>query len=99
MKEGTMDSFDFREFEGRLADWLAQGYRVLADDVDGELRITVMYVATEGSSGSEREQEFWPMTGEIVQLLERSGVQVVRALAGPRSWAGTHPADLDEILS
>jgi hypothetical protein len=39
------------------------------------------------------------MTGEIVQLLEGNGVQVVRALAGPRSWAGTHPADLDEILS
>jgi hypothetical protein len=94
-----MDSYDFRDFEDRLAQWLTQGYRVLADDVDGELRITVMYVATEGSSGSEREQEFWPMTTEIMQLLEQSGVEVGRALAGPRSWAGANPADLDEILS
>ncbi len=93
-----MDSSDFRDFEDRLAHWLTQGYRVMADDVDGELRVTVMYVAAEDSPGSERAQEFWPMTAEIAQLLERNGVEVGRALAGPRSWAGPHPADLDEIL-
>lgn len=93
-----MDSYEFRDFEGKLTHWLTQGYRVLADDIDGELRITVMYVATEGSQGSEREQEFWPMSSEIVQLLERNGVGVSKALAGPRSWAGAHPADLEEIL-
>ena len=94
-----MDSLEFREFEAKLTHWLDQGYGVMADDVDGELRITVMYVATEGSPGSEREQEYWPMTAEIVQLLRGNGVEVSRALAGPRSWAGTHPADLEEIMS
>jgi hypothetical protein len=93
-----MDRLDFREFEARLAHWLARGYRVLADDVDGELRLTVMYVPVGASAGSEREQEYWPMTAEILQLLESNGVEVSRALAGPRSWAGTHPADLEEIM-
>jgi len=94
-----MDRYDFRDFESKLTHWVSQGYGILADDVDGELRITVMYVATEGSPGSEREQEFWPMTDEIVELLERNGVEVSKALAGPRPWAGPHPADLDEMLS
>jgi hypothetical protein len=77
---------------------LARGYRVLADDVDGELRITVMYVPAGGSVGSEREQEYWPMTAEIVQLLTDNDVEVSRALAGPRPWAGAHPEDLEEIM-
>ena len=94
-----MESLDFREFEAKLDHWLARDYRVLADDVDGELRITVMYVATEGSTGSEREQEYWPMTAEIVQLLDDRGVMVSRGLAGPRSWAGAHPDDLEELMS
>ncbi len=93
-----MDQTDFREFEARLTHWLARGYRVLADDVDGELRITVMYVPSEGAAGSEREQEYWPMTAEIVELLETNGVEVSHALAGPRPWAGAHPADLEEIV-
>jgi hypothetical protein len=92
-----MDSVDFREFEARLTHWLAQDYRVLADDVDGELRVTVMFVASGDSPGSEREQEYWPMTAEIVQMLGENGVEVSRALAGPHSWAGIHPADLEEI--
>jgi hypothetical protein len=52
-------------------------------------------VSREGGAGSEREQEFWPMTAEIVQLLSKNGIVISRALAGPRSWAGTHPEDLD----
>ena len=94
-----MDESDLKEFETKLSHWLDRGYRVLADDVDGELRLTVLYVPTEGSPGSERAQEFWPMTAEIAQLLERSGVVVSHALAGPRSWAGPHPDDLEEIMS
>jgi hypothetical protein len=93
-----LQTSDFREFEARLTHWLARGYRVLADDVDGELRITVMYVPSSGSVGSEREQEYWPMTAEIVQLLTDNGVEVSRALAGPRPWAGAHPEDLEEIM-
>jgi hypothetical protein len=94
-----MDRSDFIEFEARLTHWLARGYRVLADDVDGELRITVMYVPSGSTSGSEREQEFWPMSAEVVQLLSDNGVEVSHALAGPRPWAGAHPADLEEIIS
>jgi hypothetical protein len=94
-----MDTSDFGEFEAKLTHWLAQGYRVLADDVDGELRLTVMFVPAGGDVGSEREQEYWPMTAEIVQLLGQHGVEVSRALAGPRSWAGAHPADLEETTS
>jgi hypothetical protein len=99
MKGAAVDLGDFRDFEARLTHWLARGYRVLADDVDGELRITVMYVPTGGSAGSEREQEYWPMTAEVVQLLDDKGVAVSHALAGPRSWAGAHPADLSDIMS
>ena len=51
-----MDGSDFREFEAKLTHWLARGYGVLADDVDGELRITVMFVPAGGDVGSEREQ-------------------------------------------
>lgn len=93
-----MDRWDFGEFEAKLTHWLARGYRVLADDIDGELRITVMFVPAGADAGSERDQEYWPMTAEIVQLLNHNGVEVSRALAGPRSWAGTHPADLEEIM-
>ncbi len=93
-----MDRTDFRDFEGRLTHWLQSGYGVLADDVDGELRITVMFKAGGGATGSEREQEYWPMTAEIVELLAANGVEVSRSLSGPRSWAGTHPAELEEIL-
>ncbi|EFK96604.1 hypothetical protein LDC_1369 [sediment metagenome] len=88
-----MDPVVLREYEAKLTDWLAQGYQLLADDVDGELRLTVHYVSREGGSGSEREQEFWPMTADIVQLLSANGVTISRALAGPRPWAGPHPED------
>jgi hypothetical protein len=88
-----MDPYLLREHEAKLADWLAQGYQLLADDVDGELRLTVLYVAREGAVGSERHQEYWPMTAEIVKLLEDNGITISRALAGPRPWAGPHPED------
>jgi hypothetical protein len=90
-----MDPFLLREYEVRLEDWLAQGYQLLADDVDGELRITVNYVAPATGIGTEREQEYWPMVPEIVELLGTHDIQISRALAGPRSWAGAHPEEWD----
>ena len=88
-----MDPEVLRECESKLQDWLVQGYRVMADDVDGELRMTVHFVSREAGSGSEREQEFWPMAPEIVEMLSANGVEINRALAGPRSWAGSHPEE------
>jgi hypothetical protein len=88
-----MDPFILREYEAKLSDWLTQGYQLLADDVDGELRLTVLYVSREGATGSERQQEYWPMNAEIVKLLTSNGIVISRALAGPRSWAGPHPED------
>lgn len=88
-----MDPMTLREYEAKLNKWLTHGYRLLADDVDGELRITVHYVAHNGAVGSEREQEHWPMVPEVVELLEQNGVPISRALAGPRPWTGPHPGD------
>lgn len=82
-----------REYEAKLDDWLAQGYQLLADDIDGELRLTVLYVPPGDTVAKEREQEYWPQTPEIVQMLGGSGVAISKALAGPRSWAGPHPED------
>jgi hypothetical protein len=86
-----MDPEILREHEAKLNDWLSQGYRLMADDVDGELRITVLYASPEAESLSEREQEYWPMTPEIVGLLADNGIEISKALAGPRPWAGPHP--------
>ena len=88
-----MDPMLLREYEAKLDDWLAQGYRLLADDVDGELRVTVLFVSPGAATVKEREQEFWPQTPEIVHLLAGNGVVISKALAGPRSWAGHHPED------
>jgi hypothetical protein len=82
-----------REHEVKLDDWLLQGYQVFADDVDGELRLTVHYVTREAEAGSERQQEYWPMVPEIVGMLAKNGIEINRALAGPRSWAGYHPEE------
>jgi hypothetical protein len=90
-----MDPMIFREYEARLDAWLAQGYQLMADDVDGELRLTVHYFSPEAETGSEREQEFWPMMPEIVELLSDNGIEINRALAGPRPWVGPHPEELD----
>ncbi len=88
-----MDRDILRECESKLDDWLQQGYQVMADDVDGELRLTVHYVSEGGERGSEREQEYWPMAPEIVGMLSENGIEINRALAGPRSWAGHHPEE------
>ncbi len=88
-----MDPVILREYEAKLGDWLTQGYQLLADDIDGELRLTVLYVSRDGAVGSEREQEYWPMNASLVQLLTDNGVVIGRALAGPRPWAGPHPED------
>ena len=90
-----MDPFLLQEYRTRLQDWVAQGYQLLADDVDGELRLTAHYVAPAASTGSEREQEYWPMVPEIVQLLSDNGIEISRALAGPRPWAGAHTEERD----
>ena len=81
-KGGSMDPMLLREYEAKLVDWLAQGYQLLADDIDGELRVTVLYVAPRGGAAKEREQEYWPQTPEIVQLLAAT------ALLSPRHWPG-----------
>jgi hypothetical protein len=81
-----------QEFEAKLDLWAGQGYQILADDIDGELRVTAIYTSSGGRS-SEREQEFWPMAPEILQVLDALGVAVSRSLAGPRPWAGPHPDD------
>ena len=90
-----MDRVLMEEFQIKLLDWLDQGYQVFADDIDGELRVTAHFVAREGEPGSEREQEYWPMAPDIVSLLEDSGVEINRNLAGPRPWPGPHPEDID----
>jgi len=88
-----MDPMLLREYQARLGDWLAQGYQLLVDDIDGELRVTVLFVSPGSAAAKEREQEFWPQTAEIVQLLSDNGVTISKALAGPRPWAGPHPED------
>ena len=88
-----MDPVLLREYEAKLGDWLAQGYQLLVDDVDGELCLTVHYVSREAGVGSEREQEHWPMTPEIVQLLDDNSIPISKALAGPRPWVGPSPED------
>ena len=88
-----MDPYDLREFEIKLDDWLGKGYTVLADDIDGELRLTAHFVPIADESESEREQEFWPMVPEVVTLLEANSITISRALAGPEPWAGPHPDD------
>ncbi len=90
-----MDQSLVEELQTRLLDWLDQGYQVLADDVDGELRITTHFVSSEGGRGSEREQEYWPMAPDIVALLEENGIEISRNLAGPRPWPGAHPEKLE----
>jgi hypothetical protein len=92
-----MEPHALQEFKAKLNEWLGQGYKVFADDVDGELRLTAHYVSGTTGRGGEREQEYWPMAPEIVEMLEDSGVTISRALSGPRPWAGPHPDDWDEL--
>lgn len=78
-----MDPLELRGFESTLAEWVEQGYQVLADEVDGELVLTKHFVARAGDSGKERDQERWPMLPEIVDLLQRNGIPVIRGMADP----------------
>ena len=55
-----MDPEILREYEVKLGDWLAQGYQILADDVDGELRLTVHYVSREGETGANGSRSTGP---------------------------------------
>ena len=88
-----MDAMLLREYQAKLGDWLAQGYQLMVDDVDGELRVTVLYVSPGGGAAKEREQEYWPQTPEIVSLMDENGVTISKALAGPRPWVGPPPED------
>lgn len=74
-----MDPFRLREFEAQLDYWLQQGYQIMADEADGEIRLTVIFVARAGDPGKEREQIFWPMVAETVEMLMQRGVQISRA--------------------
>gem|GEM_PF-881811 len=93
-ERSTMDPLLLQELQTRLLNWLTQGYQVLADDVDGELRVTVLYVSPGTGVGSERVQEYWPMSAETAKLLNDHGIVISRALAGPRPWPGVHPEDI-----
>jgi hypothetical protein len=90
-----MDRMLVQEYETKLLDWLNQGYRIFADDIDGELRVTAHFVSPEAGRGSEREQEYWPMAPEILGLLQDNGIEVSRGLSGPRPWPGPHPEKRD----
>lgn len=83
-----MDPLELRGFELKFAEWLTQGYQIMADEIDGEIRMTTHFVARAGGSGKERDQEFWPLLPEIVDLLERNGIPLVRTMAGPDSPLG-----------
>ncbi len=78
-----MDPVELRDFEQRLDEWVGQGYQVMADEVDGELRMTTVFVPVGADVGRERDQEYWPKTPEIVDLLGRSGIPISTAMAGP----------------
>ena len=77
-----MDPVELRDFQLKLEEWLGQSYQVMADEVDGELRITTVYVTAGDDVGRERDQEYWPMTPEIVQMLTTNGIPISRAMAG-----------------
>jgi hypothetical protein len=78
-----MDPVELRDFELRLEEWVTQGYGIMADEIDGEIRVTVHYVPRSGDIGSEREQEFWPLVPELVALLGQNGIPISRTMAGP----------------
>ena len=77
-----MDPLELREIELKLIEWLGQGYQITADEVEGDIRVTTYYVAPADEAGKERNQEFWPMVPETVDMLERNGIPVVRAPSG-----------------
>jgi hypothetical protein len=74
-----MDPLELRDIELKLTEWVGQGYQIMADEVEGDIRVTTYYVAGAGEVAEERNQELWPMVPETVDLLERNGIPVVRA--------------------
>lgn len=74
-----MDPVELRDFELKLAEWVSQGYQIMADEVEGDIRITTHYVARSGETAKERNQEYWPMVAETIDMLERNGIPIVRA--------------------
>ncbi len=77
-----MDPVELRDFEIRIDEWLTQGYAIIADEIEGQIRLTVHYVPRSGEAESEPEQEFWPLVPELVGLLERNGIPVTRSIVG-----------------
>lgn len=77
-----MDPSEFRDIELKLDEWLEQGYQVTADNVEGELVVTCHFVPAAGESSREREQERWPMTPEVVELLRKRGIVISDAMSG-----------------
>ena len=73
-----MDPGELREFELQLTEWVSQGYQIMADEVEGDIRITAHYVARSGDTAKERSQEFWPMVPETVEMFARHGIPIVR---------------------
>lgn len=73
-----MDPLITQELRAQLDDWLAQGYELLADEVDGQIRVTVVYVPRADEPGKERDQQLWPLVPETVELLAARGVTLVR---------------------
>jgi hypothetical protein len=63
-----MDPLLLQEFELQLDKWLVRGYQILVDEIDGELRLTAHYVSRETGRGSEREQQFWPLTPALISI-------------------------------
>jgi hypothetical protein len=83
-----MDPLEFRDIQTKLEEWLEQGYQVMADDFEGDLVITRHFVPVAGEPGREREQEFWPRTPEVVELLQSKGIPVSEAMSGEERLAG-----------
>lgn len=73
-----MDPLITRELRAQLDDWVAQGYQILADEVDGQIRLTVVYVARADEPGKERDQHMWPLVPETIDLLQAKGITLVR---------------------
>jgi len=72
-----MDPLIMKELRAQLDDWVAQGYQILADEVDGQIRVTVVYVARADEPGKERDQQMWPLVPETMELLQTRGIALV----------------------
>ena len=77
-----MDPVEVQDIELKLTEWLNQGYQIMADEVEGDIRVTTHFVARAGEVAKERNQEFWPMVPETIAMLERNGIPIVRVPSG-----------------